>query len=106
MPRTRCSRISAKAPTSRSRTEWPSRQFWREQTGKPLPPRCIAYERLRRERVAQVQRGARENGLRYDSVYADLGVRDAEITAHAAFRKRLYDHDVVPEAQAVAITQI
>ena len=34
--------------------------------------------------------------------YADLGVRDAEITAHAAFRKRLYDHDVVPEAQAVA----
>ena len=70
------------------------------------PPALIAYERLRRERVAQVQRGARENGLRYDSVYADLGVRDAEITAHAAFRKRLYDHDVVPEAQAAAITQI
>jgi salicylate hydroxylase len=62
----------------------------------------IAYERLRRERVAQVQRGARENGMRYDSVYSDLGVRDAEITAHAAFRKRLYDHDVVPEAQAAA----
>jgi salicylate hydroxylase len=70
------------------------------------PPALIAYERLRRERVAQVQRGARENGLRYDSVYADLGVRDAEITAHAAFRRRLYDHDVVPEAQAAAITQI
>ena len=63
----------------------------------------LAYERLRRERVAQVQRGARENGLRYDSAYADLGVRDAEIAAHAAFRKRLYDHDVVPEAQAVAM---
>jgi salicylate hydroxylase len=62
----------------------------------------LAYERLRRERVAQVQRGARENGLRYDSVYADLGMRDAEIAAHAAFRKRLYDHDVVPEAQAAA----
>lgn len=73
---------------------------------KTAPPALIAYERLRRERVAQVQRGARENGLRYDSVYADLGVRDAEITAHAAFRKRLYDHDVVPEAQAAAITQI
>jgi salicylate hydroxylase len=52
--------------------------------------------------VAQVQRGARENGLRYDSAYSDLGVRDAEITAHAAFRKRLYDHDVVPDAQAAA----
>jgi salicylate hydroxylase len=62
----------------------------------------LAYERLRRERVAAVQRGARENGMRYDSSYADLGVRDAEITAHAAFRRRLYDHDVVPEAQAAA----
>ena len=64
------------------------------------PQALLAYERLRRERVAQVQRGARENGLRYDSAYSDLGVRDAEITAHAAFRKRLYDHDVVPDAQA------
>lgn len=68
------------------------------------PAGLLAYERLRRERVAQVQRGARENGLRYDSLYSDLGVRDAEIAAHAAFRKRLYDHDVVPEAQAVAAT--
>jgi len=67
-----------------------------------VPAALLAYERLRRERVAQVQRGARENGLRYDSVYADLGVRDAEIAAHAAFRKRLYDHDVVPEAEAAA----
>jgi salicylate hydroxylase len=61
-----------------------------------------AYERLRRERVAQVQRGARENGMRYDSAYSDLGVRDAEITAHAEFRKRLYDYDVVPAAEAAA----
>ena len=66
------------------------------------PAALLAYERLRRERVAQVQRGARENGLRYDSAYSDLGVRDAEITAHAAFRKRLYDHDVLPDAQAAA----
>jgi salicylate hydroxylase len=66
------------------------------------PAALLAYERLRRERVTQVQRGARENGLRYDSSYADLGVRDAEITAHADFRKRLYDHDVVPDAQSAA----
>jgi salicylate hydroxylase len=66
------------------------------------PAALLAYERLRRERVAQVQRGARESGLRYDSAYSDLGVRDAEITAHAEFRKRLYDYDVVPEAEAVA----
>src|SRR6202171_5308770 len=68
------------------------------------PLALLAYERLRRERVAQVQRGARENGMRYDSAYSDLGVRDAEITAHAEFRKRLYDHDVVPDAQAAAGT--
>jgi len=37
-----------------------------------------------------------------DSFHADLGVRDAEISAHAAFRRRLYDHGVVPEAQAAA----
>jgi 2-polyprenyl-6-methoxyphenol hydroxylase-like FAD-dependent oxidoreductase len=67
------------------------------------PAALLAYERLRRERVALVQRGARDNGLRYDSSYADLGVRDAEIAAHAAFRRRLYDHDVVPEAQAAAM---
>jgi salicylate hydroxylase len=66
------------------------------------PAALVAYERLRRERVAEVQQGARENGLRYDSAYADLGIRDAEIAAHAAFRKRLYDHDVIPEAQAAA----
>ena len=66
------------------------------------PAALAAYERLRRERVAQVQRGARENGMRYDSAYSDLGVRDAEIAAHAAFRKRLYDHDVVPDARAAA----
>src|SRR5882672_892850 len=70
--------------------------------GDNAPAALLAYERLRRERVAAVQRGARENGMRYDSSYADLGVRDAEIAAHAAFRRRLYDHDVVPEAQAAA----
>ncbi|HEX5212608.1 MAG TPA: FAD-dependent monooxygenase [Pseudolabrys sp.] len=66
------------------------------------PAALLAYERLRRGRVAAVQRGARENGLRYDSAYSDLGLRDAEITAHAEFRKTLYDHDVVPDAQTAA----
>jgi salicylate hydroxylase len=62
----------------------------------------LAYERLRRERTAMVQSGARKNGLRYDSFHGDLTIRDAEIAAHAEFRKHLYDHDVVPEARAVA----
>jgi salicylate hydroxylase len=67
------------------------------------PSALIAYEKLRRERVASVQRGARENGLRYDTMHGDVGKRDAEITAHASFRKRLYDHDVVPDAQKAAL---
>jgi salicylate hydroxylase len=66
------------------------------------PEALLAYERLRRERVALVQRGARENGLRYDSAYSDLGVRDAEMAAHVTYRKWLYDHDVLPEAEAAA----
>ena len=66
------------------------------------PAALLAYERVRRERVAAVQRGARENGLRYDSSYADLGIRDAEIKAHANYRKWLYDYDVVPHAREAA----
>ena len=38
-----------------------------------VPAALLAYERLRRERVAEVQLGARQNGLRVDSAYADLG---------------------------------
>jgi salicylate hydroxylase len=71
-----------------------------------VPAALLAYERLRRERVAQVQRDARKNGLRYDSSYSDLGVRDAELTAHAAFRRSLYDHDVVPAAEAVGMEPV
>ncbi|HZD92471.1 MAG TPA: FAD-dependent monooxygenase [Pseudolabrys sp.] len=69
------------------------------------PQALAAYERLRRERVADVQRGARENGLRYDSAsnYADLGLRDANIRAHAEFRKALYSYDVVKEAEVMAL---
>ena len=67
-----------------------------------VPASLLAYERLRRERVAEVQLGARQNGLRVDSAYSDLGVRDAELVAHAEFRKHLYAYDVVPEARAAA----
>ena len=33
---------------------------------------------------------------------ADLRVRDAELAAHAEFRKHLYAYDVVPDARAAA----
>ena len=67
-----------------------------------VPASLLAYERLRRERVAEVQLGARQNGLRLDSAYSDLGVRDAELVAHAEFRRHLYAYDVVPDARAAA----
>jgi len=67
-----------------------------------IPASLLAYERLRRERVADIQRGARQNGLRLDSASADLTVRDAELAAHAEFRKHLYAYDVVQVARAAA----
>ncbi len=67
-----------------------------------VPASLLAYERLRRERVAQVQLGARQNGLRLDSAAADLSVRDAQLAAHAEFRRHLYSYDVVPDARAAA----
>ena len=68
-----------------------------------VPAALLAYERLRRERVAQVQLGARKHGLRVDSADADLVVRDAELAAHAEFRKQLYSYDVVPHAAAAGM---
>jgi salicylate hydroxylase len=67
-----------------------------------VPAALLEYERLRRERVAQVQLGARQHGLRVDSAYADLAQRDAELAAHAEFRKQLYSYDVVAHANAAA----
>ena len=67
-----------------------------------VPAALLAYERLRRHRVAEVQLGARQHGLRVDSACSDLGVRDAELVAHAEFRMHLYAYDVVPEARAAA----
>jgi salicylate hydroxylase len=51
------------------------------------------YESIRRERTKAVQEGSRANGLRYDSAYADLRQRDAELLATATFRRWLYDYD-------------
>jgi salicylate hydroxylase len=67
-----------------------------------VPAALLVYDRLRRERVAEVQRGARIHGLRVDSASDDLAARDAELVAHAEFRRQLYSYDVVPLARAAA----
>lgn len=63
-----------------------------------VPEALDRYARLRLERTTEVQRGARDNGRRYDSGYDDLSRRDAEIQGSRAFRLWLYDFD----AEAVA----
>jgi salicylate hydroxylase len=67
-----------------------------------VPASLLAYEQLRRKRVAEIQLGARQNGLRLDSTEIDLSARDAALAAHAEFRKRLYAYDVVADARAAA----
>ena len=54
-----------------------------------------------------MQLGARQNGLRVDSADADLGVRDAELAAHAEFRKHLYTlrRGAAARAAAAALLQ-
>jgi salicylate hydroxylase len=70
---------------------------------RPSAPALLQrYDVLRRERVAAVQRRARETGLRYNSAEEDLTRRDAAIRAHRVFRRWVYDYDVVPEAEAAA----
>lgn len=58
-----------------------------------VPAALAEYERRRRARTRTVQAGARANGRRYDSAYADLRQRDAEIVDMAAFRRWIFDHD-------------
>ncbi|NYE18277.1 FAD-dependent monooxygenase [Microbacterium immunditiarum] len=64
-----------------------------------VPARLENYERLRLERTSAVQRGARDNGRRYDSAYDDLTQRDDEIARSRDYRLWLYDYD----AEAVAL---
>ncbi|GAA0942395.1 FAD-dependent monooxygenase [Pseudonocardia zijingensis] len=63
-------------------------------TPETAPERLREYEALRHPRTSAVQAGARANGLRYDSRYEDLSVRDAELDGVRTFRLSLYDYDV------------
>ncbi|AEY85385.1 putative salicylate hydroxylase [Streptomyces hygroscopicus subsp. jinggangensis 5008] len=66
-----------------------------------IPDALAAYEALRKPRTTVVRSGARANGRRYGSAYADLSQRDAEIADAARFRAWLYDHDVEREVAEV-----
>jgi salicylate hydroxylase len=66
-----------------------------------VPAVLQAYEALRRPRTAMVQREARQNGRRYDTLYESVEQRDAEIRNSAAFRRSLYDYDVEEAARSL-----
>lgn len=64
-----------------------------------VPAALKAYEALRHPRASMVQTEARQNGRRYDSQYASIEQRDAEIRNIAELRKRLYDYDIEATAR-------
>jgi salicylate hydroxylase len=64
-----------------------------------VPQALEAYATQRRARTRAVQSGSRQTGKQYDSHYADLSQRDAEVTNSRDFRLRLYDYDAEAEAQ-------
>ena len=88
-------------PTSRSRTAWRSRRSWRGWTHRRCRRRCwptsdCVASAWRRFSVAPGRTGC------VSIPPAGLSVRDAELVAHAEFRKHLYGYDVVPDARAAA----
>jgi salicylate hydroxylase len=66
------------------------------------PRALLAYERLRRERTAGVQRMSRFNGALYDSAGGDLGARDDQLAAQAQRRAWIWNYDAEAEASAAA----
>lgn len=66
------------------------------------PKALQVYEAFRRPHTIEVQKGSRANGRRYDSQYADLRQRDAEIADSGMLRAWLYDYDVEKQAEELA----
>jgi salicylate hydroxylase len=67
-----------------------------------VPAALLAYERLRRERTAGVQRMSRFNGALYESAGGDLGARDDQLAAQAQRRAWIWNYDAEAEASAAA----
>jgi len=72
--------------------------------GPASAPRALqAYESLRRERTARVQRSARVNGARYDAASADVPVRDRQLANQAEERAWIWNYDAHAEAEATVL---
>jgi 2-polyprenyl-6-methoxyphenol hydroxylase-like FAD-dependent oxidoreductase len=66
------------------------------------PRALLAYETLRRERCARIQREARVNGARYDASETDLADRNRQLAAMAQERAWIWNHDAEAEALKAA----
>jgi salicylate hydroxylase len=67
------------------------------------PAALLAYQDLRRERTAEVQRRSRRTGTRLDSPDRQAQHRDRELAGQWSERAWLYDYDAEAAAAAVAM---
>jgi salicylate hydroxylase len=70
---------------------------------KRVPAVLLAYEALRRERTAEVQRRSRRTGARLDVPDGQAQHRDRELAGQWSERAWIYDYDAEATAAAVAI---
>ena len=100
--RIRCFRISDRSLINRSRTAWRWRPFWRKRTRRSADGAIGLRKTAPRARGGSAARRARQRtALRLGlfPIWA-LGTPRSPRTPNS--RKTLYDHDVVPDAQAAA----
>ena len=70
---------------------------------KRAPAALLAYEALRRERTAEVQRRSRRTGARLDAPDRQTQHRDRELAGQWSERTWIYDYDAETAAAAVAM---
>lgn len=70
---------------------------------KRAPAALLAYEGLRRERTAEVQRRSRRTGARLDAPDRQAQLRDRELAGQWSERAWIYDYDAEAAAVAVAM---
>jgi len=68
------------------------------------PGALQVYERVRRERTADVQRSSRTNGAHYDAAQRDLSSRDQQLSSQARSRAWMWEFDA-EIAAAAAVDQ-
>ncbi len=66
------------------------------------PRALLAYESVRRERTARVQRGSRDSGARYEAPDGAQAIRDRQLASQSRDRSWIFDYDVASAAASAA----